>query len=71
MAQSNHATLHEDLIGNEPYAASLLHKIAAVEAELQELAKHTLVWDDAAKQLKRKKLMLRDELAAFQHHVRH
>jgi len=48
-----------------PHAASLLKKIADVEAELNELAKHTLVWDDDTKQLKRRKLQLRDELATL------
>ncbi|MCA3244140.1 MAG: YdcH family protein [Alphaproteobacteria bacterium] len=65
MAQSNH-TFNQAAGRLAPHAASLLQKIAALEAELDELAKHTLVWDDASKQLKRRKLQLRDELAALQ-----
>jgi hypothetical protein len=65
MPHSNHQSLQE-LAGPIPaHAASLLQKIAAVEAELDELAKRTLVWEDTSKQLKRRKLYLRDRLAAL------
>lgn len=64
MPQSNHHTMNQ-VTNLPPHAASLLQKIAAVEAELDELAKHTLVWEEDTKQLKRRKLQLRDELAAL------
>lgn len=70
MPQTNHFLMEKQL-PESGHAASLRQKIAAVEAELHELAKHTLVWDETAKQLKKKKLLLRDELAAFKHQVQH
>ena len=64
MPQSaNHAKLTK---AQDPHAAQILHKIAKLEEELSTVTQHTYVWDDVAKQLKRQKLQLRDELAALQ-----
>ena len=64
MPHSNHQTIHQ-AANLPPHAASLLKKIAAVEAALEKVTQYTLVWDDDTKQLKRRKLQLRDELAAL------
>ena len=59
---ANHAKL---AVVQDPHAAQILNKIAKLEEELNTVAQHTYVWDDVAKQLKRQKLQLRDELAAL------